>query len=203
MSKERMRRGDHSQPDHECKEVAELLDAYATDELVGDEKNTVEKHLASCRACQLQLMELQHFRKLLASLMVNDQHPRIDGAMVPILSNQPSSRLANAVMNEIVKNEGATMKQTHLATPPQERPSTSLPPPRRMKRKIWSRPMGLLVAALCATIVAATLLVVVNSLRQSPRSGTVSVIQPLIWKVRSGQVSVQNAEGTFALVGPH
>lgn len=199
MNKEHMRRDDLSRPDHECEEVAELLDAYSTHELVGNEKNMVELHLASCHVCQMQLRELQHFRELLTSLRVNTQHSRVDGAMTSIFSAPPFSQLVDAVMNEIVKNEEATMKQAHLSPPFQEHASTSLPSTHSMRRRTWPRSIVFLIAALCVAILASTSLVTVYSLRQSPPNSPASVMQPLIWKVQADQVSVQNSEGAFAL----
>jgi hypothetical protein len=65
-----------------CKDLEELLSAYADSELMGTQRDFVEEHLASCADCQATLADYRKIREQLLSLRATPTIPDIKEATI-------------------------------------------------------------------------------------------------------------------------
>lgn len=108
-----------SQSNMNCEQIRELIEGYALDALQGEERQMVERHIATCQEC----------RRLL------DEYHEVLAQLPDLLAANSPERLSPSVKAQIL--EKLEKSRAPLATQTPERPRPSLPLSRRPKRRLW------------------------------------------------------------------
>lgn len=163
----------HFSDEHEM--IADLLDAYYTEELEESEKNEVERHLASCQRCQLLFKEIKQLRYRFSQFVDSD----------PSLSLHHLPSVTNAVLARIAQKGGRHIEQQSLIKKQGDKPLAT----NRWSTKLWIPiAASLLVALLIGSLVAF----------YGSSQGQPSGKPPLIpWELQQDQTATQNRGELF------
>src|SRR5688500_8206518 len=83
---------DKADQDMECREFAEFLEAYLSDELLVETNTRVFRHLEKCRSCREDLAQKRKLRQQMRSAVIRSEEFQID----PIFANRLTADLKNA-----------------------------------------------------------------------------------------------------------
>ena len=112
----------------------ELLAAWAADELAGDERGAIQRHLDTCAYCQSALAETQRIRALARASATSAGAPVASASLVErVLARLLDASAAPPASSPAQRREGAPVPRTHTA--------------RNQRRDAWSR-VGALAAVL-------------------------------------------------------
>jgi hypothetical protein len=155
----------------------ELLAAWAADELAGDARGAVQRHLESCAYCQSALAETQRIRTLARASANSAGAPMASASVVEhVLARLPDASNAPAASSREQQREGASAPRTRAA--------------RNRRRSAWRR-----VGALAVVL----LLVASSAVLFSRISSRGQLVNPT---PTAGPPGVANIPGNWANVLP-
>lgn len=158
----------HFPDEHEM--IADLLDAYSTEELEESERREVERHLTSCQRCQLLFKEIKQLRYQFNQFVDSD----------PSLSLPHLPSVANDVLAQIAQKGGQHMEQQTLIEKQGDKPLAT----RSWSTKLWVP----IAASLLVALLIGSLAVFYRSSQGQP-SGKPALIP---WELQHDQTVAQS-----------